>query len=230
MLSSYIGTTHLFPTIEQVFDGFIKLWKGTDGVEPLVYQVLNSGLLFFKAALYSIVISCCISYASVFPIIKPMAKLISNFRFLPLAGVSLYLSFLIHDARLVQVSVLTIFMTLFLVTSILGQLQGIEEEIDHAKTIKCTKLQILTEVIIKGKIDYVIESIRQNLAIICGFLVIIEMINTASGGLGYLIGNAQKNGNQGQVVALQIIILLFGQLIDWLITTFRKVTFKFSNF
>jgi NitT/TauT family transport system permease protein len=38
------------------------------------------------------------------------------------------------------------------------------EEFDHAKTLGCNRWEILWEVI-KGRIDYVIELVRQNLAI-----------------------------------------------------------------
>jgi hypothetical protein len=43
------------------------------------------------------------------------------------------------------------------------------------------------EVVIKGRIDYVIELVRQNLAIVWVMLVTVESILIAAGGLGVLI-------------------------------------------
>jgi len=221
---SFTGTTHLFPTIIQVLEGFKYLW-----LHELINNITSSLALFLQATVYSVVISSLFAYLSSMPIIRPLANYISTFRFLPLAGVSLYISFLIHDARQIQVSVLVIFMSLFLITSMLSLLKGIQNDIDHAKTLKCTRWEILLEVVIKGRGDYAIEAVRQNLAIIWMMLVLIEMINTAGGGLGYLIGNSTKNGSQGQVIALQLIILFFGRVLDYSLNTFRKLTFKFSD-
>lgn len=225
IVTSLVGTTHLFPTISQVLEGFKTLWS-----TGLIPNIGNSLTLFLQALVYSTIISCGILYLSPLPIIRPVANIISTFRFLPLAGVSLYLSFMIHNARNVQVSVLVIFMSLFLITSLLKSISGIEDDINHAKTLGCNRWEILLEVIIKGRLDYVIEAIRQNLAIICAFLVFVELLNTTSGGLGLMIGNAQKNSSQGEMVAAQIIILLFGRLLDFSLTFIRKKAFKYSNF
>lgn len=221
---SLTGTTHLFPTMMQVIEGFGYLWT-----HELVSNIGSSLFLFFKATVYSVIVSSLFAYLSSLPLFKPLANYISTFRFLPLAGLSLYLSFIIHNARSLQVWVLVIFMSLFLITSMLSLLKGIQPDIDHAKTLKCTRWEILLEVVIKGRVDYAVEAIRQNLAIIWMMLVLIEMINTAGGGLGYLIGNATKNGMEGQRIALQLIILFFGRILDYSLVMFRKLTFKFSD-
>jgi NitT/TauT family transport system permease protein len=77
--------------------------------------------------------------------------------------------------------------------------------------------------------DYVLESIRQNLAIVWMMLISVESILMAAGGLGFLIKNSDKSGNQGRVIALQIIILLIGITLDFLLTYLRKLIFRFSK-
>jgi NitT/TauT family transport system permease protein len=51
------------------------------------------------------------------------------------------------------------------------------------------------EVVIKGRIDYVIELVRQNLAIVWVMLVTVESILIAAGGLGVLIKNGDRRAN-----------------------------------
>jgi len=227
VISSFVGTTHLFPTITQVFNGFVSAWN-----LGLMTHISSSILLFLQASLYSVIISCIVVYLSPLPVIKPFCDLISTFRFLPLVGISLYISIIIHNARNIQVTVLVIFMSLFLITSLLQSLskKSIENEINHAKSIGCSRWEIILEVMIKGRFDFVIEAVRQNLAIIFNMLVVIELINTASGGLGYLIGTNQKNGSQGEVIALQIIILMIGKSIDYSLISLRRLFFRYSNF
>ncbi len=216
---------HLFPTPSQVLNGFGELWS-----EGLVVHIGSSLALCGQAVIWSVVISLIFCYLSPLPLLKPIATTISKFRFLPLAGIAFYISVIINDARTIQVWVLVVFMSTFFITSILAMIREIpEEEFDHARTLGCTRWEILLEVVIKGRMDYVLESIRQNLAIVWMMLISVESILMAAGGLGFLIKNSDKSGNQGRVIALQIIILLIGITLDFLLTYLRKLIFRFSK-
>ena len=114
---------------------------------------------------------------------------------------------------------------------LLAMLKDIEEEqFDHARALGCSRFEILWEVIVKGRLDYVIEIIRQNLAIGWMMLVTVESIMAASGGLGFLIKNSDKFGNHGRIIALQMVILTIGLLMDWSLTKLRKLFFRYSRF
>jgi NitT/TauT family transport system permease protein len=105
-----------------------------------------------------------------------------------------------------------------------------QEEFDHARTLGCNRWEILWEVVIKGRIDYVFELVRQNLAIVWMMLVSIESILIAAGGLGVLIKNGDRTGDNGRVIAVQIIIIVVGIALDLLITKTRKIIFRYSNY
>lgn len=220
------GTKHLFPTPGQVADGLRSLYS-----EGLVVHIVSSLLLCFKAALISIIISLIIVYLSPIPLLKPIAVFFSKLRFLPLTGITFYLSILVSNARQMQVWVLVIFMSLYFITSLLAVLKDIpEEEIDHARSLRCSRWEVLWEVVIKGRLDYALDVLRQNLAIIWMMLVTVESILVAAGGLGVLIKNSDKFANHGRIVALQIVILLIGLLLDWVLQTLRKGLFRYSTF
>jgi NitT/TauT family transport system permease protein len=89
---------------------------------------------------------------------------------------------------------------------------------------------VLFEVVIKGRMDYVLDVLRQNLAIIWMMLVTVESILVAAGGLGVLIKNSDKFMNHGRIVALQLVILIVGLLLDTLLNGTRKSLFKYSTF
>lgn len=220
------GDRHLFPTPSQVLMGFKDLWAG-----GLVVHIGSSIWLCTQAVFISTVISLILAYTSTIPFIKPSSNFISKLRYLPLTGITFYLSILINDARSLQVWVLVIFMTTFLTTSLMSMIKDIpEEEFNHAKTQGCNRWEILWEVVIKGRFDYVFELIRQNLAIVWMMLVTVESILVAAGGLGFLIKNNNKLGDNGKVIALQIIIVLLGITLDFCITKVRKLSFRYSNF
>lgn len=220
------GQTHLFPTMPQV-------WKGISGLyaEGLVVHIGSSVWLCAQAVFISVIISLSFAYLSTTPAMKPVATFISKFRFLPLTGISYYITMLIQDARLLQIWILVIFMTTFLITSLLAVLKDIpDEDYDHARSLGYSRWGMLMEVVVKGHFDYVIEVIRQNLAIVWMMLVAVESIMVAAGGLGFLIKNSDKLDDQGRIVALQIVILLVGLGLDFILTFTRKTAFRYSKF
>ena len=223
---SSTGDVHLFPSIKQVIIGLKDLWY--DG---LVVHIFSSFTLFLISTIISIIISLTFCYSTPIPFLKPIGLFVSKLRYLPLTGISFYISILIHEARSVQFAILVVFMTTFLTTSLLQMLTDIpEEELDHARTLGCSRWEILLEVVIKGRLDYVFEMVRQNLAMIWVMLVTVESILASAGGLGFLIKNNDKLGDNGKVIALQIIILCIGGGLDLFLTKTRQLIFRYSNF
>lgn len=223
---SSLGEIHLFPTPKQVLNGISDLWLG-----GLMVHISSSIWLCTQAVFYSVIISLIFAYSSTIPFFKNLGHTVSKLRYLPLTGISFYLAILIKDARELQVWVLVVFMTTFLTTSLIQMIMDIpDEEFSHARTLGCSRWETLWEVIIKGRIDYVFELIRQNLAIVWMMLVTVESILVAAGGLGFLIKNNDKLGDNGKVIALQIIIILLGLFLDFVITKLRKLIFRYSNY
>lgn len=221
-----LGSIHMFPTPMQVLTGFSDLWR-----EGLVVHIFSSLALCAKAVFISIIISLILAYSTSIPFFKPVGMFVSKLRYLPLTGISFYIALLIQDARAIQVWVLVVFMTTFLTTSLMQMIKDIpQEEFDHARTLGCNRWECLWEVVIKGRFDYVIELIRQNLAIVWMMLVSIESILIAAGGLGTLIKSGDRLGDNGRVIAIQIIIVVIGLSLDYLLTKLRKLSFRYSNF
>jgi ABC-type nitrate/sulfonate/bicarbonate transport system permease component len=219
------GQKHLFPSPAQVFNAFHELFN-----EGLVVHVFNSLKLCFISITIAVIISMFFAYSWPIPLFKPVSEFVTKFRFLPLAGLTLYITMIIHDARNMQIWILVIFLTTFLTTSLIAVVAAIpQEEFDHAKTLKCNRFEVLGQVIILGRIDYVIDVIRQNLAITWMMLVTVESTLAAAGGLGFLIKNSDKFSNHSRIIALQIIILLIGLGLDFGINYLRKALFRYSK-
>jgi ABC-type nitrate/sulfonate/bicarbonate transport system permease component len=228
LLFWFVGTSgqkHLFPSPTQVFEGFKGLYA-----EGLVVHIFNSLSLCFLSIFLATILAMLFAYTWPIPLLKPVAEFVTKFRFLPFTGLSFYITLIIHDARNMQIWIMVIFLTTFLTTSLIAVIKDIpDEEFDHAKTLKCNRWEVLWQVIVLGRIDYVIDAIRQNLAITWMMLVTVESIVVASGGLGFLIKNSDKFMNHGRIIALQIIILLIGLTLDFAINFFRKALFRYSK-
>lgn len=223
--STGLGDTHLFPTISQTLDGLSSLYQ-----EGITVHIGSSLWLCARAVFFSVIISLTFAYLSTIPVVKPLATFFSKLRYLPLAGISFYITVLIDDARTIQIWTLVIFMTIFLITSLLAVIGDIpEEDFDHARSLGYNRWQILLEVVVKGRFDYVLEVIRQNLAIVWMMIVTVESTVVASGGLGFLIKNSDKFMDHGKIIALQIVILLIGLTLDFVLTFARKTLFRYSK-
>jgi ABC-type nitrate/sulfonate/bicarbonate transport system permease component len=220
-----MGQKHLFPSPAQVLKGFSELFN-----EGLVVHIFSSLKLCFLSIFIAIIISMFFAYTWPIPLMKPISEFITKFRFLPLAGLTLYITYIIHEARNMQIWIMIIFLTTFLTTSLISVVAAIpQEEFDHAKTLKCSRFEVLWQVVILGRIDYVIDVIRQNLAITWMMLVTVESTVAAGGGLGLLIKNGEKFSNHPRIIALQLIILLIGLGLDWFINFLRKSIFRYSK-
>lgn len=225
IISASIGTTHLFPTPGRVFEGFSQLFAS-----GLIVNIFSSLSLCFMAVSGAIVLSLLFAYSAPIPLLKPISSFVSKMRYLPFVGLSFYVGIMITGARNIQIWMLIIFMTTFLVTSLLAMIKDIpEQELDHARTLGCSRWEVLLEVVIKGRVDYVFEVVRQNLAVVWMTLVTVESILPSGGGLGFEIQNASKMGSHGKIIALYIIILLIGLVLDSLLTYLRTVIFRYSK-
>lgn len=219
------GESHIFPSIGQVLTGFSTLWN-----EGLMTHIFSSIALCAKAILIAVAIALSFTYLAPLPIMKPMSNFISKFRYLPLTGIAFYINVLVNDGRAIQIWVLVTFIVTYLTTSLLSMLKDIpQEEFDHARTLGCNRWEVLWEVVIKGRLDYVVELIRQNLAIAWMMLVTVETMMAASGGLGLLIKNSDKFASHGRIVALQLIILAVGLFMDYSLNLTRKICFRYSK-
>jgi ABC-type nitrate/sulfonate/bicarbonate transport system permease component len=225
----YLSTTgqkHLLPTPQAVLQGLGEEYK-----EGIVHHALSSLALCFQATFWALLISLPLGYLSTLPAFRPFVQGLSKFRYLPLTGITFYLatSPLISSGRSMQVGVLVIFMSVYFVTSLLSVIADIpEEEFDHARSLKMNRWEVLWHIIIRGRIDYAIEILRQNLAIVWMMLVTVESIVMSAGGLGTIIKNADRYANHGRIFAAQLVILLIGIGIDYALSQLRY-SFPYVN-
>ena len=220
-----MGETHMLPNYAQIFEGFKNLWLE----DELLYHFFRSIFLFFRGALFALIISLGLVYISPLKWLRPLSTFASKCRYLPLVGFTYYASLMFDSARSVQYFMLTFFISTFFITSLLSMVDDIsEDEWNHAKTLGLTKWEQIKELIVFGRIDYVIDIFRQNIAISFVMMVAIEMIMFGNGGLGTLLKTANKWDGQGAIIALQIIILCIGTNLDWFLNTIRKTFFRYT--
>ncbi len=208
----FFSQSPLLPTPIEIGQAFGRLVRE----ENLIQELWTSMSLSLEAMAYATLFSLLIAYATVIPFFRPLAFLVSKFRFLTLVGLSFVFTLLTHSGHSLKVWLLVFGITVFFVTSMVGVVQTVSRnELNHARTLRMTEWQVVWEVIILGRFDVVFEVIRQNFAIAWALLTLVEGISRSEGGVGTLLLNQNKHFHLDAVFAIQLAILLVGIALDY---------------
>lgn len=215
------------PTPMEIVKAFPRLLDGKD----LVGNFLKSLGFCFKAIGYSIIIALTLCYMSVLPIFRTFCEFLRKFRFLPSAGLSFL--FLKIGGGYVDNQMLYLMIwgvTTWLADSMIGIALSItDDEIMYARSLRLSRWQAMREVLIKGKAADIFNAIISNFAMAWLLLATIENIAKASGGIGVVLAESNKYYKFEEVYAIQVLILLTGIAIDYLLRTLRGLVLPYTS-
>ena len=218
--------SELLPNPLEILNALKKL-TSEDG---LIQELMTSTFLSLEAMLIAIVVSLLIAYATVLPFFRPLGFLVSKGRFLTLVGLSFVFTLMTSNGHQLKVSLLVFGITVFFVTSMINIIHSIPKfAFNHARTLRMSEWQVVWEVIILGTIDQVFEVIRQNFAISWMMLTMVEGISRSEGGIGTMLLNQNKHFHLDAVFAIQLVILLMGIFLDWLIGKLKIIFCPYAN-
>ncbi|MEI7558000.1 MAG: ABC transporter permease subunit [bacterium] len=223
--ASLYSDVKIIPSPKMVINALGALY-----MEGLVKEFAISMGLCFKSTLYALVISLVLAYLSPMPFIRPLAQGISKFRYLPMIGITFYLTQAGIQGRSLQIAILSMFVTVYFITSLMSMIADIPiEEYDLARTMGCSRWEMLWKVVIKGRMDYVVEILRQNLAITWMMFVTVEVLVYSAGGVGIWLKNSERFGAHDKIFAIQILIFGLGALIDLGLAKLKPALFPYSQ-
>jgi NitT/TauT family transport system permease protein len=225
-LIAWYTSSEILPRPPEIWSAFGRLLKGGD----LIRELFTSMGLCIQAMGLSIIISLTLSYLTVLPFFRPTAFIVSKGRFLTLVGLSFVFTLLTSGGHNLKVSLMVFGITVFFVTSAIAMIQSIPKtEFNHARTLGMSEWQTVGEVIILGRLHEVFEIIRQNFAISWMMLTMVEGISRAEGGIGAMLLNQNKHLHLDAVFAIQILILLVGIGMDYLIGVIKNIICPYAS-
>jgi NitT/TauT family transport system permease protein len=216
----------ILPTPAEVTDGFTKVWLR--GALIMMFKSLNTSL---QAIFFAVTIGLSLVYLSTIPIFRPIVSVIGKLRFLSLSGVMIYFFFLTPNGHWLKVSVLTFSMLTFFINDMIRVVDSIpKSRFDHARTLGLKPWAVLWEVVVRGTLAEAFESLRMNAAIAWMMLVMVEGLSRAGNGIGVLLLSLDRQiSNLPAILAIQIMILIFGIGQDALIKTAKHVVCPYSK-
>jgi ABC-type nitrate/sulfonate/bicarbonate transport system permease component len=226
LLWQLIASGGLIPTPGKIAGSLLRIISTNDFFDNL----FSSLALTFKGMVYSIMIALVICYLSVVPIFTPVARFIIKCRYLTLTGLIFLFTLLTSNGHNLKMSLLIFGIVPFFVTSLLSIIDAInEQEYELCKTLRMNNWQTLYEVVIIGKLDQVIEVMRQNFAIAWMMITMVEGLNMSEGGLGTLLIKSNKYIDLGTVFAILVIIFAMGVCFDFLLSKLRHWFFPYTK-
>lgn len=212
----------LIPKPHEIAIAFVGLLSKADTYNDLI----TSLGLTIKAMFISLMIAAPLAYGYKIPVIKPIVDFIVKLRFLTIVGLIFTFTLLFHAGGTIKLSVLLFCMTPYFVSSILVPITKIEEhEYDLCRTQRFTRWETLYELVIVGRADTIIETLRINQAIAWTMITMVETLSMGDGGIGVMLYRYNKYNQLNEIFALQLIIFTFGIGFDWFYTKLRYAFF-----
>lgn len=197
----------VMPTPWDVILSLPRLW-----FESGLGDALRSSFITnVKALAISTLLALPIAYLSRVPALGPLARGISQLRFLSPAVFFLVLLFVLGSASSVKVAMLVLGEVFFLTTTMVNAVTNIpEESYDEARVLRMSEWQATWYVTIRGTLDTALEAIRDNAAIGWSMLMMVEGVIRSEGGVGVLLLNQERYLNFDAVYAIALSVLLVG--------------------
>ncbi|MBD2722389.1 ABC transporter permease [Hymenobacter armeniacus] len=216
----------LFPSLGEVVRALGDLIT-TQGLIQELWASMSTAL---QALAVATVLALLISYLTALPFFRPIAYAASKMRYLTLTGLTFFMALMVSSGHQVKLSVLIFGATVYLVTGMTSViLTTTQEEMDHARTLGMGEWRSFYEVVVLGKLDEMLEVVRQNFAIIWTMITLVETLYQSEGGIGLLLYKQNRYLHLDGVLAIQLVILATGAAQDYVFVLLRKVFFPYSS-
>lgn len=209
----------IFPSPAEVLQAFPALWL-EDG---LFQELMTSFSVNAQALVISSIISLGLAYLSVVPVFRPLALFVSKLRFVSPAAFLFVLIVATSSGQQLKLSILTLGITVFFVTTMAGVVASIpKEQFDHARTLRMTEWQTVWYVIVRGTLDQAIDVIRDNAAMGWAMLTMVEGLVRSGGGVGVMILDQNRHLNLANTYAIALSIIAVGILQDYFLASLKR--------
>jgi NitT/TauT family transport system permease protein len=216
----------VIPSPMQVLNSLWTLVTGDDLLDNFIASLLTT----LKSTFYSCVLTVILVYSSTIPFFKPLAQFVSKCRYLTLTGLVFVFTQMNAggDMGSLKLSLLIFGITPFLVTSFLSVVDSTpKQEVYKGYVNGLGSWGTLLETVIIGKLDILLEVIRQNFAISWMMITMVEGYAMSEGGIGTMLIKSTKYLTMAPVFAMLIIVILTGLLFDLGLSKLRLLLFPY---
>lgn len=215
------------PSMQNVTQAIHELWFDQD----LGNALFSSVVINAEAITIAAVISLVLAYMWTIAVFRPMIVFIGQLRFLSWAGIGFAFTLMTHSGTELKLAVLVFMVVVFMVVGMIDVIASIpKEQFDLARTLRMGEWQVLWEVVVLGQADQAFLVWRQNAAMSWMMIGVAEGLFMAGGGVGTLLNTSNKYMNLAEILALQLIVLATGKVLqDQVIVWLRHTCCRYAD-
>ncbi len=201
------------PFIPSPLETFIALkdyWLG-----GFAEDIKSSLVTVIEGTLLSILFGLPLAYLVRVPLFRPLVEHIARTRFNGISGILFALIVYLSGGHWLKVAIIVYGVTPYILSSMAQVVISIPDTtFDYAKTLRMGTLEAVWEMVIVGEAYSVAVIVKQNIAMACLMLMVVEGLVRSEGGLGKLMADAAKFMNIANLYAIQFTIWGFGFALD----------------
>ena len=207
-----------------------RAWLTLVQSQGLLIELWHSATVLLQALLLSSALSLVIVAAGTAPLFAPLARLVSVLRFLGFAGLTYLFMLMTNDGAQLKLALLVFGISAMMVTAMSAEVRAIPQQtIDHCRTLGLRDWRITYELVVLGKAEIFLDLVRQNAAIGWTLLTMVEGLTRSQGGVGALLLNQNRYFQLSAVFAIQLTILTYGVMQDWLLARLVRVLCPYAG-
>ena len=228
LTSMEVIPSSLLPSPWKVLAAFPELHFDNALVRNMFYSIKINVLGYCEALLIAIPLGFVVA---LFPLTRELFKrYIDAIRYLPLTALTgLFIAwFGIEDNMKVQF--LAFGIIVYLLPVVIQRVYEVEDVyVDTVYTLGATKWQTIKEVFIPAVLSKVSDDARVLVAISWTYIIVAELVNKSSGGLGALCYTSARQSRIDKVFALLVVIVLIGFAQDKIAALLDKMFFPHKH-
>lgn len=190
-------------------------------IRNLIFSIKLNILGYIEAIVVSLIVGFIMG---MFPLFKSLfSGYVNSARFIPMTAVTgLFMAWFGIETNM-KVQFLAVGIMVYLIPVVIARVEEIDDVYEHtAKMLGATPVQRIIHVYIPSVIGKIIVDIQNLLAISWTYIIVAEMINSSSGGIGSLAFLSARQSRVDKVFAVLLVIVMVGFLQDRLFNFLDK--------
>lgn len=217
----------LLPSPIKVITSFNELHFNDALIRNLAYSIFLNFLGYIEAITIAVIIGFPLG---LFPIFKDMfSKQVNASRFIPLTAVTgVFIAWFGIDMNM-KVQFLAFGILVYLLPVVVQRISDVENVYEQtAITLGATTWQRIKHVYIPSVASKLSDDVRVLVAISWTYIIVAEMINSSSGGVGALCYNSARQSRIDKVFAILLVIIVVGFIQDKIFEKIDKIAFPYK--
>lgn len=218
----------LLPYPHDVILALPEMFNNDHLITNMWYSVYLNFMGYFVAVLASLPIGFLLGLNQV--VRKMFARYLDSIRYLPLtAMVGLFIAWFGIGSEM-KIAFLGFGIFVYLLPTVIQRIDELDKVyVDTVYTLGASRWQTIRTVYIPSVLGRISDDIRVLVAISWTYLIVAELVNKGSGGLGALAYTAGRQSRVDKVFAVLLVIILIGILQDRLFQLLDRVLFPYKH-